>query len=66
MVVNLVFRGGARGAVKGDFRKYIRRYTSPNEKFEYSYLHSNALLQFPLKLMRCSGIKPHVIQRNVT
>ena len=23
--------------------RYIRRYTSPNEKFEYGYPHSNAL-----------------------
>ena len=34
------------GAVKRDFRTYIRRYTSPNENFEYGYLHSNALLTF--------------------
>ena len=35
---------------------YIRRYTSPNENFEYGYPHSNALLQFRLKFERC---KPH-------
>ena len=34
----------------------IRRYTSPNENFEYGYPHSNALLQFRLKYERC---KPH-------
>ena len=28
-----------------DFRTYIRRYTSPNENFEYGYSHSNARLQ---------------------
>ena len=32
---------------------YIRQYTSPNENFEYGYPHSNALLQFRLKLERC-------------
>ena len=41
---------------KCDFRTYIGRYTSPNENFEYGYPHSNALLQFDLKLERC---KPH-------
>ena len=55
-VGNLVLRGPASGAVKRDFRTYIRRYTSPNENFEYGYPHSNALLQFELKLERC---KPH-------
>ena len=32
--------------VKRDFRTYIRRYTSPNENFEYGYPHSNALSTF--------------------
>ena len=32
--------------------KYIRRYTSPNENFEYGYPHSNALLQFYLNSER--------------
>ena len=50
---NLVLRRRASGALKRDFRTYIRRYTSPNENFEYGYPHSNALLQFPLKLERC-------------
>ena len=45
-VGNLVLRRRVSGAVKRDFRTYIRRYTSPNEKFEYSYPHSNALLTF--------------------
>ena len=48
-VGNLVLRRRVSGAVKRDFRTYIRRYTSPNEKFEYGYPHSNALLIFPLK-----------------
>ena len=39
--------------VKPDFLLYIRRYTSPIGKFEYGYLHSNALLQFTLKLKHC-------------
>ena len=52
-----------RGAVKCDFRTYIRRYTSPNENFEYGYPHSNALLQFELKLERC---KPHKAARHPT
>ena len=43
-VGNLVLRRRASGAVKRDFRTYIRRYTSPNENFEYDYPHSNALL----------------------
>ena len=48
-VRNLVLRRGVSGAVKRDFRTYIRRYTSPNENFEYEYPHSNALLTFPFK-----------------
>ena len=32
---NLVLRRRASGAVKRDFRTYIRRYTSPNENFEW-------------------------------
>ena len=47
---NLVLRRRASGAVKRDFRPCIGRYTSPNENFEYGYPHSNALLQFRLKL----------------
>ena len=48
-VGNLVLRRRVSGAVKRDFRTYIRRYTSPNENFEYGYPHSNALLTFPLQ-----------------
>ena len=50
-VRNLVLRRRASGAVKRGFRTYIRRYTSPNENFEYGYPHSNALLQFRLKFV---------------
>ena len=44
MVGNLVLRRRASGAVKRDFRTYIRRYTSPNENLEYGYPLSNTLL----------------------
>ena len=37
------------GAIKRDFQLY----TSPNEMFEYGYPHSNAFLQFCLKLEHC-------------
>ena len=56
------FYGDAR-AIKRDFRTYIRRYTFPNEKFEYDYPCSNALLKFYLKLERC---KPHDASRHPT
>ena len=56
MVRNLVLRRHSSGGIKRDFRPYTRRYTSPNENFEYGYPHSNALLQFPLK---CKCCKPH-------
>ena len=45
-VGNLVLWRCVSGAVKRDFRTYIRRYTSPNENFENGYPHSNALLTF--------------------
>ena len=48
-VGNLVLRRRVSGAVKRDFRPYIRRYTSPKENFEYGYPHSNALLTFSLQ-----------------
>ena len=47
-VGNLVLRRRVSGAVKRDFQTYIRRYTSPNENFEYGYPHSNALSTFSL------------------
>ena len=56
-VVNLVLRRRASGLVKRDFRTYIWRYNNPNENFEYGYPHSNALLQFDLKLERCKPQK---------
>ena len=62
-VGNLVLRRRASGAVKRDFRTYIRRFTSKNENLEYGYPHSNALLQFELKLERC---KPHKPARHPT
>ena len=62
-VGNLVLRRRASGAVKRDFRTYIRRYTSPNENFEYGYPYSNALLQFRLKFELC---KPHNTARHPT
>ena len=48
-VGNLVLWRRVSGAVKRDFRTYFRRYTSPNENFEYGNPHSNALLNFSLK-----------------
>ena len=48
-VGNLVLRRRVSGAVKRDFRTYIRRFTSPNQNFEYGYTHSNALLTFSLQ-----------------
>ena len=45
-VGNFVLRRRVSGAVKHDFRPYIRRYTSPNEKFEYGYPHSNVFFNF--------------------
>ena len=62
-VGNLDLRRHASRAVKRDIQTYIRRYTSPNENFENGYPHSNALLQFPLKLKRC---KPHKAARHPT
>ena len=46
---NLALWRRLSGAVKRDFRTYIRRYTSPNENFEYGYPHSNTLLTFSFK-----------------
>ena len=53
----------SRVVAKLNFQPYIRQYTSPNENFEYVYPHSNALLQFDLKLERC---KPHKAARHQT
>ena len=48
-------------AGRPNFRTYIKQYTSPNENFENGYPHSNAILQFKLKLERC---KPHKATRH--
>ena len=63
---NLVLRRRASGAVKHDFQTYIRRYTSPNEIFEYGYPHSNALLQYRLKFERLKPRNAARHQRNMT
>ena len=60
-VRNLVLWWRASGAIKRDFRTYIRQYTSSNENFEYGYPHSNALLQFQLESERS---KPHKAARH--
>ena len=49
MVRNLVLRRRVSGAVKRDFRTYIRRNTFPNDNFEYGYPHSIAVLTFSFK-----------------
>ena len=56
-VGNLVLRRRASEAIKRHLRTHIRRYTSPNENFEYGYPKSNALLHSCLKLERC---KQHI------
>ena len=56
-VRNLVLRRRASGAIKCDFRRYIQRYISPNENFEYGYTHSNAFLQFRFKFEHCKPYK---------
>ena len=49
-VGNLTLRRRVSGAIKRDFRTYILRYTSPNEKkIKYGYPHINALLTFSLQ-----------------
>ena len=63
VVRNLVLLRCTSRAVKRDFRMYIRRYTSPNENFEYGYPQFNALLQFLFKLERC---KPYKSARHPT
>ena len=45
-VGNLVLRQRVSVAIIRDIITFIRRYTSPNENFEYSYPHSNALFTF--------------------
>ena len=53
-------RGGISSDIRlsvGNFRTYIPQFAFPNENFEYGYPHSNALLQFPLKLKCCKQHK---------
>ena len=52
-VGNFVLRRRVSGAVKHDFRPYIRRYTTPNKKFEYCYPHSNVLFNYKHRKMLC-------------
>ena len=49
-----VLRLRLRVSVKLNFRPYIRRYTSPNENFEYSY----PLTMLRLRTAAASCIKP--------
>ena len=51
------FYGDARAELKNMISDHISKFIPPqNENFEYGYPHSNALLQFHLKLGSC---KPH-------
>ena len=65
-VGNLVLRRRASGAVKRDFLTYIRRYTSPNENFEYGYPILMHFCSFVSNLSVASRVIPHVIQQNMT
>ena len=60
--LSIVLRRRVSGAIKCDSRTYIRRYTSPNENFEYGYPHSNVLLTFSLQKdngnILCCAIPP--------
>ena len=64
-VGNLVLWRRASGAVKRDFRTFIRRYKCiPHQRKKMNMAsHSNALLQSRLKLERC---KLHKYARNPT
>ena len=63
MVGNLVLWQRVSGAVKRDFRTYIRRYTSRNKNFECGHSHSNALLQFYLNF---ESYMPHKASCHLT
>ena len=71
MVGNFVLQ---RRFIKHNFRPYNRRYTSPNENFEYGYPHSNALFDiyssnaqyFAPNVSFMSNAKPHVNQSQAT
>ena len=69
-VGNLVLWRCVSVAVKRDFRTYVRRYTSPNENFEYGYPHSNALLTFSLQKdnedVHCCALMHSVCQLHET
>ena len=65
-VRNLVLRRRASGAVKRDFRTYIRRYTSPNEILNMVIPILMHFCSFVSNRSVESRIKPQVIQRNVT
>ena len=58
MVGNFVLRRHPSRAVKRDFKTYIRRYTSPNENFDF-----NAFMHFRLELEHC---KLHKTARHPT
>ena len=67
-VGNLVLRRRASGALKRDFRTYIRRYSLPPQMKILNMV-------IPILMHFCSfvsnwsvesGVMPHVIQRNVT
>ena len=58
-VGNFVLRRRVSGAVKHNFRTYIRRYTSPNDKLEYGYPHSNVLFNIYTS-------KPGICLKNIT
>ena len=52
-VGKFVLRRRISGAVKHNCRPSIRRYTAPNEKFEYCYLHSYVLFNYKQRKMHC-------------
>ena len=55
---NHVLRLPLRVAVKLNFRPYIRRYTSPNENFEYSYPLISILLKITTQNLRKVSNQP--------
>ena len=57
-VGNFVLRRRVSGAVKHNCRTYIRRYTAPNENFEYGYPHSNVTRYLPQNVSCVSDVKP--------
>ena len=62
---NLVLQGRESGDIKGDFRPYIQRYTSPNENFEYVYPNSNAFLQFLSQIGVLQATKSRTISNDM-